>query len=109
MPAFVQPWHEEHPVQAMYEDMLLEKIKRDGRNGKISFIKFLQACNVYDEWILRKDVIPNAAIHRMLLAEELKTATSKIFEAHQGEGDVEKSKIEVPEGSFEGMVGQTRA
>ena len=46
----------------------------------------------------------------MLLAEELKNVISKIFEeGHQGEGDVEKSKIAVPEGSFEGFVEKAMA
>jgi len=95
--------HDEHNVQSMYENMLLERTKRDGRNGNIKFIDFLKSCGVYDEWVLRKDVIPNSAIHRMMLTETLKTVLEGVFK-QSDESVADRSQIAIETAIFDELI-----
>ena len=64
--------HEEIPIKALYDNMLPEKLKKDGKFGRIFFVQALKDYGIFNEWRMRKGILPAASLNRLYLTENFK-------------------------------------
>merc|ERR1712127_985138 len=64
--------HDEIPVKALYEKMLSERLQKDGRHGRSNFVAALKEYGVFNEWRMRKGILPAASVNRIYLTDSFK-------------------------------------
>lgn len=64
--------HDEIPVKALYEKMLSERLQKDGRHGRSNFVTALKEYGVFNEWRMRKGILPAASVNRIYLTDSFK-------------------------------------